>query len=443
MSDRWILKFLSGPHAGGEMALDSRDYLLGGGEDADIVLHDNTIPDEAVDIRVEGAEVYLKPRPGVSLHASPDTGPLLDFEQPVVAYQVYSLGVLCFCFGHEGGSWPQVRHPVILPHPAALEAPAQEPLAAGVLSNGGGAGALSGFGKLATGTAVLLALGFGGALFFENSHGDAVQEEQSQSLNLAGLLTADPKYRFLGLDRQLIPGKEELWLISGYVRSADDLGDLRKLLQKSALSVELNIRVMENVKRSTEILLKQLRLDYLLVDIGDDPGELVISGIQKDSQAWQRKKEILLSDIPGLLAIEDKVESVIGRINILKDWIREEGLNDEVKVHLVDGRFTVTSDIDLEKSLSWKRIMRQYEARFGGSIDLSLIENHRPRIAVRSVSLGEIPYLILENGRRYSHGSHLSDGYYLDEITKDNIVLKRGDEVLKYSIGTDSLGQLL
>jgi hypothetical protein len=53
-----------------------------------------------------------------------------------------------------------------------------------------------------------------------------------------------------------------------------------------------------------------------------------------------------------------------------------------------------------------------------------------PPLAIQSVWFGDEPYLVARDGQRYGVGSAVGNGWQLDRIEVDRVLLKRGAEVV-------------
>ncbi|WP_020405322.1 type III secretion system inner membrane ring subunit SctD [Hahella ganghwensis] len=437
-SVQWMIKLLSGPHAGAEMHLENRTYRVGQSEACDIVLHDKLLPDEAFSLVVNGDSIQLDCQ-GDSLALSLNGQPVQEAPLNVEAYQVYSLGLLEFCFGPSNEVWPVIvtaeQSRKEASSPSRLEASFENAETDMAATRNGRRAALTGSSKVLLNLSIFLFFVMCGVVF-NSRQLDAGVVSPEPSLELAGIVTGEWNFTELAVNQKALRDGAETWLISGYVRTSADEANLKQRPQALSIVYELDIRVMEQVRRSTETLLKQFELAHLVVDIGDQPGALIISGVEQNTDKWLRLKPILLADIPGLTMIQDRVEKPENRLSLLKQWILEEGMDKEILVNAQDGRLSIISDIQLEASEGWHRIRKKFRDYFGSSLDLAVMSGTRPSIHIRSVSLGAVPYLVLADGRRYGLGANVRDGYFLNQISKEAVVLKRGEELIKYRVGS-------
>ncbi len=422
------------------MPLEHRQYRLGCSDDCDIVLHDSSLPEVLLSLDVDDSGISLSTHGECTLlHVN---GERIDEQLSMVtAFDIYTVGTLHFCFGITGEVWPALSIPTL----RNVESNSEEPNVKESAELGLATAderpwflKLRDVSKITVNLSVLLCFVVCGLIFY-NGHLDANVVSQKPVLDVKSLVQQDMGFEKLSVTSQDNSNVEEganlHWTISGYVNTQGELGKLKRRLTTSNLPITLDIRVMDDIQRSTETLLKQFELNSLQVQQGDIGGELMVSGVHGDPEEWRRIKALLVADIPGLARVVDQVESQESRLQMLNQWISDEKLEDDVTVTLNNGQLTLSSDIALEKSEAWRRIQDRFERMFGESLAVSASSSGRPKIDIRSVSLGSIPYLILSNGRRYTAGSYIRDGFYVEKIDKNSVVFKRGIELIKYRVG--------
>ena len=60
---------------------------------------------------------------------------------------------------------------------------------------------------------------------------------------------------------------------------------------------------------------------------------------------------------------------------------------------------------------------------------------------IRGISMGKVPYVVLLDGSRYLVGAKLSNGYIIEDINLDYLLLSNGTENIKYRLGGNRDGQ--
>jgi type III secretion system YscD/HrpQ family protein len=403
------------------MYLDARSYRLGRSDTSDIVVRDETLPEHLLDINVE--------EKNVSLHSlSKETSIYVDGLKhendtlTVQKYSVYSIGLLYFCFGETGEEWPVIKMPTYSHTTTDIKRAG----VGGYLTSIRHSKALLNF-SLIFAFALISAV-------FSNSKLDAgiipqtIVNDSIQTIN-------DMGYGGLVIEKIAYDGAGNDLQIHGYVDTAVELSKLKRTIARQGIHANIDVRVMAYVRKSTEVLLKQFKYSGLVVSFSDKEGELTISGVIKDLPKWNKTKARLLSDIPGLLSIKDLIQTQESRITLLKQWIDEENLNNDIVINAANGKLMISSELALNESVAWNRITQKFEEMFNDKLNLVVMNNARPTLAIRSVSYGEIPYFILDSGQKYIQGAHVYDGFYLHKIEKKSVVLQRGEETLNYHIG--------
>jgi type III secretion protein D len=409
---KWVLKLLSGTHSGAEMYLDMRSYRLGRSDTSDIIIRDETLPEHLLDINVEDQKL--------SLHClSKDTAIYVDGLKheknslAVKAYSVYSIGLLHFCFGETGAVWPVLKMPFYDDSKVDFKR-----------SN-------VGLGKYWTSlrhSKVLLNCSFIFAFalisaIFNNSKLDAGIIRPIQAVDTIQSIN-DLGYDGLVIEKIAVTKDGIGWQIHGYVDTVVELAKLKRIIARQGIQANIDVRIMEHVLNSTLVLLKQFNYSGLVVSFSDNQGELTVSGVIADLNAWNKTKARLLSDIPGLLGIEDMVQTQEGRIELLKKWVNEERLDNDIVINAADGKLIISSELQLNENEAWNRIKQKFEEMFNENLDLVVMNNATPTLAIRSVNYGAIPYFILDSGRKYIQGAHVFDGFYLHKIEKKSVGCK-------------------
>ena len=58
-----------------------------------------------------------------------------------------------------------------------------------------------------------------------------------------------------------------------------------------------------------------------------------------------------------------------------------------------------------------------------------------PVLDIRGVNMGAIPYVIMGNGGKYLHGAQLPNGYILEDIQLEYLILNNGINRIRYPLG--------
>ena len=145
-------------------------------------------------------------------------------------------------------------------------------------------------------------------------------------------------------------------------------------------------------------------------------------------------------------AIEQMLEGRTDRINLdllAIDEVAEElgarlaaaGLADAVRVAPGFGTITVDGVIDPALQPSWQLTQAWFDQRFAQRIVMVCNvaisdEDSGPRLTIEAVWVGAHPYVVAADGRRYGEGAALDNGWQLDRIEADRLLISRGGQQL-------------
>src|SRR4051794_8127497 len=116
----YLVKILSGSHAGAEVRLVTGAYRVGRDDDADVVLEDHALAGEHALVTIEAEGVKVEPLMGaVTVNGAPHAEPA----RRLPFFAVVGLGATYLAVGPEGSAWPSVASPT----PASLAAIADQP----------------------------------------------------------------------------------------------------------------------------------------------------------------------------------------------------------------------------------------------------------------------------------------------------------------------------
>ena len=111
------------------------------------------------------------------------------------------------------------------------------------------------------------------------------------------------------------------------------------------------------------------------------------------------------------------------------------GLADAVTVVPGFGTITVDGAIDPALQPAWQLTQAWFDQRFTQRIVLVCNvavsdEDSGPRLTVEAVWVGDRPYVVAADGRRYGEGAALDNGWQLDRIEADRLLISRGGQQL-------------
>ncbi|MFB4392319.1 MULTISPECIES: FHA domain-containing protein [unclassified Pseudomonas] len=112
--------------------------------------------------------------------------------------------------------------------------------------------------------------------------------------------------------------------------------------------------------------------------------------------------------------------------------LRVNGFNG-VNVSEAGGQLVASGRHEAAQKSRWVELRQAFDQRFGQQVMLhSQVSVHadvaKPRVYFQAVWFGEHPYVVGDGGKRLYPGAELSDGWLLERIDSDQVVLARGEE---------------
>jgi type III secretion system YscD/HrpQ family protein len=186
-------------------------------------------------------------------------------------------------------------------------------------------------------------------------------------------------------------------------------------------------------------ILGSLGINHVNVS-SSESGKLTVSGYVVNKSNWQQVRQTLMRDVPGVEMIDDRqiysLEQIVGLIktrindNVLAQWLSVETYADTIKV---------TGVLPNDQSVVWLQSLEDFRQELGFSVDINDqvtdAQNQEINLPVKSISIGEVSYLTLKDNSKYIQGSVISDGFTLQAIHADHIVISKNNIKYNYYIG--------
>ncbi len=176
-------------------------------------------------------------------------------------------------------------------------------------------------------------------------------------------------------------------------------------------------------------LLDGLGLGYLDVKTrqprqGEVPPVVVVSGYVDHRQVWMRAKSILRQDIQEFGTLSDNVSSPEVRKAQLERWIEKSDLKGKVQTYLSERGLVAKVNLNPSQVATWEAISKQYVKKFDNTPALFVMRDPGDWLKIRSISFGERPYLVTQDGSVLLPGAKLKNGYSIVAIRRSGIELK-------------------
>ncbi|MTI15268.1 type III secretion system inner membrane ring subunit SctD [Sansalvadorimonas verongulae] len=497
MAEVWVLKILSGPHVGAEIPLDSGTWTLGRDEECDLVLTDDTLAERHIELTVspEGVQVTNLAQ-GQNIYLSGEPQPN-NFSLP--SHTVVMAGSLYFAVGAAGQPWPELSlsgpSASASPVPSTpVQATSEEEIVlegdipvlnerveddelemleaapqAQVSSKTKPEPAKKNHGFLASlllkasetsvefdflGWCSRHPIMLGGALlsgFFSILIGAffwlwmMTDPEKTAMENITPAQKAESIITQMNVpDVTMKKLPDGSVIISGYVADNNVKDSLQKALNNAKVPYNFQAVVMNEMRATAASVLEQYDFKQMTIELDTTPGSLVLSGYAANPKEVARIREILQQEVHGLISIVDQVEYQVTRLKALRTMLKERGLAQKIRLLETPGKVILKGRLgDASQGYYLKEVVQDFREKYRNRpelvIDATLpatdLATMQPLLKIKSVSLGRIPYVILDNGEKYLRGAKLKNGYILENINLEYLTLKLGQERIKYFIG--------
>ena len=247
-------------------------------------------------------------------------------------------------------------------------------------------------------------------------------------------------------------------LISGYVLTSKKKRELERLLREKAIPFNIQVVAMNELRSNADILLKSRGYKDLLLELDTTPGSLVLTGYVATSDELDRLVASMKQEIHGLVSVADQVENQSSRVSTLKSMLREKGLS--TRIHLVERTGQVSLQghlLDEGQVYSLQELVKRFRDRYDNKPAIVVATrsptgqtvqkkseatgNLLPSLNIRGISMGRVPYVVMVDGSKYLIGAKLANGYIIEDINIEYLLLTNGTDRIKYRLGGNRGGQ--
>ena len=435
----YLLKVLSGSNAGALVRLKVAEVVIGKSMSSDIILHDENIADLHLKLKVDEENISLEAlaKPVLIDNKEVDLG-----IHPLKPYQVVSLGSIDFFIadvrkpgrrGHE----TKLNEPLVPPIVKATAKPAEAIKLAGASTLGSAPMRVKPKSKALGWT--LLALGLGllllANLLFFRPYISGIAEKVGLSES-AEQRAEDLVKKLQPTNLSVIRDPDGRIAITGYVQTRDDKRELMNQALLAGNGINYRVWVREDlVANATQVARALGQLDLSFSNL--EEGKLAAHGYVSDEADWAQIKANIMSDVSGIQSIDDRsVQTLIKRKEALVQFIEKKGLSSRVKVTIENARIKVDGELTQNELKRWAALYDEFTQTNG--VGPTIVENlynvrDRLKLVIRSVSVGETPFLVSKDGKKYMEGSNLGNDYFIKKITPDHVLLSNnGIEIPMY-----------
>lgn len=446
MASEHLLKILSGNHQGAEVVLSNESAIIGSGEDSDIVLTDSMIKEHHAKITFSDDSAIIHPLDG---QVYVDGKLIKEEEQKVADFQFITIGSTHIIFGPSNEPWPNIsaNDAPTLEVPGDIKS-SEDPVADAAAATEDTivqkSSLKSGRTKRTWIVGISSAFAFAFALsllMFLSLFSDEKQIEKAPDINRL----INNEIRSIGLSDTInVDYDGHTYIISGYTDTNSELTTLRSSLQKITSAVKMKLYSEERIISDIQDLIASIPSNPKISCIR--PGVFVVSGYVYDRENWERTRQRILDDIPGIVDIQDEVVLPMKAVNLAKPILARYKLTGKVMVLPQEDGLAVGGLVASDEEENWKLAKVQLERTYGPDIPLqAYVKVSDPEVIKRqyfgsevdSISISEsgLNWIGFKNGTRYMVGATLANGYTIKSITPETITLTKNTQEVILKIG--------
>ncbi len=410
---RYSLRVLSGENTGAQIVLEPNvPVVVGKSATCNVIFNNEDVADRHIKLVLSNNKIRLRPLAQPVYIEGKDIG---LHDATLLPYQLVTIGKVGFAIGDGSGQWPRVdaegkRYPL------ALE---------------GGSPKNSGWKKLLFWLGLALLIVANVQYFSRNEGGlfslfglkDTVEQQVYSAIGDADVsdivVSKTPSGRIK---------------VSGYVKTNEQKQRLIRNILRIRGDITHNIWVTSNIENNALLIAQTLGEEQIHFSSKGN-GVLYASGYIQSQANWIKLKSNILEDIEGIEVINDVQIKPI--LELLKGALQKQDLSEQINLRQKDNQFIVSGKPTQAQIKQWHKLLNQIIRPVDGYWqvveDFSVAETKEFKLSLRSVSIGEIPFIVSKDGNKYLEGAHLGEGYYLKKIMVDKILLQHeGMEIPVY-----------
>ncbi|MCK5902346.1 MAG: type III secretion system inner membrane ring subunit SctD [Cocleimonas sp.] len=406
------LRVLSGENIGAQITLEQKmPIVVGKSAECNVIFSNEEIADRHIKLVLVGDKIHLRPLAQPVFVEGKDIG---IHDVKLIPYQLVTIGKVGFSIGDGTGRWPKVDgEGRDLDHKL------------------NGVGKKEGafwWGKWLFIIGVLLLVLTN--LQYLNKDGknvlallglqDSVEEKVNKVIAEARLSEES------NLSVLKIPGGRVN--VSGHVQNNEQKQRLLNHIRQIEGRVSSNIWVNADIEKDALLIAQTLGEDHVQFS-SDGKGVLSAKGYLQSDADWRRLRSSILEDVEGIESINKTGVRIV--LESLRAGLEAQNLSDRIQVHQKDKQFMATGNPSQEQVVTWHKIVNEISSPvqdYWKMIeDFNVLRTKAFKLALRSASVGKVPFIVSKDGKRYLEGAHLGEGYYLKKIMTDHVVVKRND----------------
>ncbi len=432
------LRVLHGPQAGSRLTLAPGIYLLGTGDECEVMLSGPRMREAHASLDFNGETLIMSPADG---EVCDIRGTPLEQASTLTPGMAFELGGVWLTIDSIDAPWPDAEAIAAMaglaqPAPATEASPATSaPAGASVTKHTAtdpsqlpvrlalASIALVGIATLALSAWVV----HSGSDELAPARQSGNPQPTDNALPLKELLARVAPDMRMDIRRRS-DGTIELVGYAPDAASRDHvLGQVRKLGGTAAVQVYADNELLESVRKVVAARNVPQRMMVSVSSVKN--GRADITGAVANTNMRDGLVAAIRNDVPGILEVMGNLRSSEDLAVIFEDRLQSHGLSAKLQVldrqpeFVVRGRLT---ESDIEK---WERLMLDFHNEFAGILPvratLTTLQR-KPPVEVQMIVGGAMPFIVTDNGQKVGRGGDA--GGHVLSIVRDNEVIFDGTE---------------
>jgi type III secretion system YscD/HrpQ family protein len=235
--------------------------------------------------------------------------------------------------------------------------------------------------------------------------------------------------------------------VEGFVASNEQLALLGRTLAELPFPVKVRVASLEQQATAMRTIAAHTGAN-LAIEPNPKTGAIRVSGLLPDAGTFATLKQMFERDIANLRPIEEQIVSVDSAAAEVATLLSGAGLDVKTRVDSVDDEIRISGvvpevakpalrDIVAKAGQRWSPPVKIVDATTTAPVPppkVSPAQAPMPYEDVAMVVVGKNSFFYDRKGRRHAVGDRLPNGDVIDEISAEEVVVRRGDVRMRYPV---------
>jgi type III secretion protein D len=431
-----LLRILKGLHTGAELVLVPGKYVIGKGEDCDLILEDEEVAFKHCCLQITADTITISPLEGEVFI----DGKRIATTSVLNLFQVVTLGNVCLALGPTNEKWPDINLPIIEKEEKNEEETlSEEKQAESIEKTPQETKKKLPVKYVIIGAILAIVLGSFVFTFFSTPKQPPSSLPLIDKFKLVEDFVQKSGFSYI----RVFKDKQGKIKVTGYVETRQDKQKLARKLKLIDPQIETKIYANEELLLAAQEVVNAMGLENVKLKVFAD-GKLLLTGFVLDKTSLKKMLTLLREDIPGFRHIENRLLCLAEVQRQIKNFFAENNMPD-LQVRVQPSSILITGSILAEKKREFEkviaRIEKQYAPQFKVIKRVKIKQGERVErtvkvnIEIKAVHIGGVSYIILADGKKYFEGAVLPGGYLLKKIEPQKLVLEIKGRKCYYFLG--------